>query len=410
MAQPRYQLELNRGLPGSVHTPLSDITPLCDQMLGQYRANRPILWSFQVPCDQPEVNTIDADGRPYLCKGRTLKVRRTSSTGSTSCVANNIILRVQRKGGVNGAVATVTSASPWVWWGSRPVRDETGNFSTPNYLSPIAGAEILQRAVRNSIIYEGTLGLDPDSGDFDTTVPPAVDLGVELTNWPITIGDLASLLVATGALDILIDPLDSGAGDIMGRLNAVNKAGVDHPGVHLDYGTGNNAIKEIDHSDDLATITNKLYLYFGPKQHDNPLRFRGLITADDSELPDPPQTAINALIAASRALYGIWMDTQFYDAEDHTGARKLFEALWQTEVLLRSQGRELLTITPHSDRGSPFLPFEDYYLHDTIRVNASAAKLGVAIAGAQRIYGFDVKPSRDGVEEMGELIASADAE
>ncbi len=410
MAQPRYQFELCRGIPGSVHTPLADITPIADQMLGQYRANRPILWNFEVPCDQPEVNTIDADGRPYLCKGRTLKVRRTSSGGATSCVAHNIVLRVQRKGGVNGAVATVTTASPWVWWGSRPVRDETGNFSTPNYLSPIAGAEILQRALRNSISFEGTLGLDVESGDFDTAVPPAIDLGVELTNWPITINELASLLVSTAALDITIDPLDSGAADLMGRVNAVNRAGIDRPGVHLDYGTGNNAIKEIDHTDDLATITNKLYMYFAPKISDNPLRFRGLITADDSELPDPPQSAINALIASSRALYGVWMDTQFLDAEDYTGARQLIEALWQAEVLLRCNGRQLLSITPHSDRGSPFLPFEDYYLHDTIRVNASRNKLGVAVAGAQRIYGFDVRPQKDGVEEMGELIAAADVE
>lgn len=432
MPSPTYQLELN----DQFNFPLSDITGIAFDKAGSYRLNRPTTWQFRVPCNDPLVSTIyGVDGRPYLTKGRRLKVRRTpNGGGSARLVANNMITRVERQGDENNAYAIVNTIDPMFFWPKRPVRNDDGSFTAPNdafgnptpmFPSPISGADMILRAVANSVTFEGSLGLDTFSGNFDLAVPPAADLGFEMTNTPITIADLATLLTNTGELDIGLTPIeegiDLGGGHAQAILNAVSQTGADlSTSVHFDYGTGLYNVKNIRHVDDIESICNRLWYYLGPPLTDGQ-HWGANITGDDPHLPgnvlggDGPggdvdySNPLGDLIVASRIFYGVFMDVRMYDAGYESDARDMFRRLWQTEVLLRVNGREMIAITavPHSS----YLPFEAVNVGDIFTLNTDGDKLGVEIASAQqRLYGFDVNPDNDGIERLGEFVTSADAE
>lgn len=417
MAQARYEFALHERGIGSSPGFIMDLTGIASDARGAYRLNRPAVWTIKLPADNESLAAIQSDGLPALRAGaRTLQVyRRNRADTETTRIFSGIIWRVGRVGGEDEATIQVTAVDPMIWWQSRPVRDDTGNFSDPTFASPISGAEIIKAAVDNSTTFEGTLQLNTASGTFDTTIPPAVDLAAALSSWPITIGDLATLLTDTGMVDIWIEP--SLATNRLGFLHVVNQMTDDlwsgpfdatppTGDVHFDYATGDHSLQELKHSEDMSTLCNRLWYYLGPKL--DPEHWRGNITGDDPGLPDPPQSTLDTLISDSRDLYGVFMDVQVYDDRGtENDARPLFQRLWQTETLLRVKPRELVEAVPVPN--AEFVPFEDYFLGSIVDINAGA-RFGYSFSASQRVYGFDVNPDDENVERVGNLIASADAE
>lgn len=410
-----YQLELNDRWGGF----LSDITTITFDKKGEYRINRPTVWSFRVPLHLAAVKTTHSDGRPYLCSGyRTLRVRRNGRL-----VFRGFVWRVSRKGGKNDAWASVICLDPMTWWRFRVVRDATGDFSTPTFAAPISGPSIVKQMIQNSISntagltnpgqQEGALGVE--LGTFDEAIPPAIDLSSQLIDWPMTMGEMASMLTETGVVDIRVNPIEGGAPGIMGSVEARNRIGSDLSGsVHFDYGMGDYSVDDAELSDDMETICNKLWWELGPKESSGPpgpARWHANITGDDKYLPN--RASIKALTAASRAALGTFMEHRIMDEsglereQDFEATyRKLLRKLWEGEQKIRVKPRELLHITPHA--AAPYEPFDDYNPGDNVGVNVSADKLGVGIAGSQVCYGFDVMPDLEGVERMGQLVTSAD--
>lgn len=399
------------------NTVLSDVTSISFQKTGTYRLSRPASWSFVVPLDRAEVYTTHTDGHPYLdTLRRALKVYRTpSGGGSPVLIFNGLITSVERSVDENTSTALVTAFDPMWWWQFRVVRDSTGDFASPTFASPISGAAILKACVQNSVTYEGTLGLDTSTGTFDTTIPPAYDLSATLANYPLKFADLATLIFASGACDAVIDPVESPAFGlenglaIMGRLNARNRAGADQPTIHFDLATGDYSIAKATHVQDAAEICNKLYYYLGPRVELHPGdkdHWKGNVTADDPGLADPPQSTLASTQTSSRSDFGVFMDVSIYDDGSAENARRpLFERLWQNEFLFRSLPREMFKFTPIAS--APYLPFENYNLGDTIRVNAGGNVLGFNMSGvSQRVYGFDVMPDNEGVERLGEIVST----
>lgn len=419
-----YTLELN----DRQNNALSDVTSISFEKNGAYRLNRPTTWTFRVPLDQSEVNTIHSDGFPFLSVlRRQLKVYRTPSVGSPAKVFNGLVWSVERVGEADGTgSAMVTCIDPMIWWNFRPVKDAfTGSITRPLFNSPISGATIIKESLYSSILYDTTIGLNVLDGDFDESVPPAVDLAALLANWPVRIGDLAKLITDTGAVDVWIDPVDDTDGAagpdgggygleetgyggtgmiaVMGRLNAKNLRGSE-VAAHFDYATGDFSVGKIAHVQDASTITNYLHFYLGPRRgkHD----WQGLINGG-ALLPDPPQTALNLMRDASRQAFGVWEDIQVFDAEGtESQARPMYERLWQLQFLLRAFPKEMLRITPIAE--APFLPFEDYDIGDVVTINSGGNVLGFNFTdAAQRVYGFDVSPDDNGVERIGEIVAAA---
>lgn len=418
MGTAAYELKLYDRANGLV----AGLLGIAKQTKGSVRPNRPHVWTCQIPVHK--VTGTHSDGYRKVCSlRRCLRVYRTPSTGGGQVLVHNgIVVRAETKPTRNGAVWEITSVDPMWWWQRRPVRDADGSIVSPTFDSPITAASILLAALENSISnagdpgdQEGPLGLDVDSSNFDTSTGSFVDSALALIDWPITIGDLATLLTDSGKLDIRIHPV-AGAPydpDIMGYVEAREDIGDDVSGtVAFEAGTGalNATARFVD---DGTTICNKLWDYFGPKRDDT--HWKGLITADDGALPDPPQTDLDALISSSRTDLGVFMDIRTFDVggtwtSGTSQYRKLFERLWQSEQLLRVLPRQLLFVTPEHD--CAFKPFEHYREGDLVSISTDEATVGVGFTNvAQRVYGFDITPDdKTGAEIVSELITSADQE
>jgi hypothetical protein len=391
-------------------TTVLDLTNIFTSMTIKPRANRPLTIIVTVPADQVR-GTWD-DDKPKLAKGiRAIKYKRNGTL-----YGHVRIDLTEFDGDENQGTIQITGYDPMMQLIKRPVRDADGSFVNPSFASPISGAEILKAAVDNTISnsggagdQEGPLPIDTTSGTFDTTVPPAVDLAAELTDWPITIGDLITTLTQTGAVDVIMRPVDSSMGfdpGILAELSILNKAGADLTAtVHFDYDTGDRNVSKLRRVDDLSQLCNKLIYELGPRIDDT--HWQGNITATETTPVD--LSAYLTLEEDSRDIYGTYMEVKVFDSADENDARPLFHELWKNEVALRINGRELVYMTPVA--GCEFEPFDGYHVFDTTAINASDLCGREIVGETQRIYGFDVSmDGSDSVERVSELITSADAE
>lgn len=299
-----------------------------------------------------------------------------------------------------------TSHDPRELWEWRPSRDTDGDFSDPSFLADFgSGPQIMEEILHNS--EDAGAGPPTDAEgplfiEFGTFEGGGSDLSGAPTDWPMTIEEIASLLCETGELDIVLTPIDSGGN--MAQIDCYNgDYGTDlTASVVFEYATGAKNVRRLRRTQDIGKLVNKLFYFLGPRldqQH-----WRRNVQGDDPGLPDPPQTAIAALIAQSRLDFGVRMDIRIYDSFGlESSVVPLFWRLWQNESILRAQFRTLAHATPI--RGLP-LTFD---IGDLITLSAGAAFRG-GFSGVQRVYERQAKWDVDGVIELSEIVTSADQE
>lgn len=398
-----YSLEL---CDWQTNTLLADLTSAATFTIKTRRSGQPLAVVAELAADNTDIRATWTDGFRKLYKGlRSLKVRRNGTL-----VGHVLVWRIDYTGDENTPRVTVTGYDPLVILKGRPYRDSTGNLIDPNIASPISGAAILKGGVNNSVTnsgpsgdQEGSLPLGTSAGTFNTTIPPAVDLGIELSDWPIMLDEVVTLLADTGAVDIWVTPVET-AGTI-GQLNVANRRGSDISAtVHFDYGTGNYSIGKVTRSDDMEQFQNKLYYYLGPKR--TKTQWQGNITA--TETTPYNLSAYQTLQNNSRTKYGFtFMRIRTFDDDAASSARPLYHELWKEEVSSTVEGREIVHITPSID--ASYQPFADYNPGDTIGINI-ADICGPVLSGAkQRIDGFDVAVGADGVGVVSEFQTLQDA-
>jgi hypothetical protein len=175
--------------------------------------------------------------------------------------------------------------------------------------------------------------------------------------------------------------------------------------VQFDYGTGSFNCTHAKYTWDMANVITRLRLLLGPKrpQFDGDIQhWAGDVQKDDPGLPDPPQTAIDALIAAGEAAWGLLREVRVDDSEgDENDLRDLYERLWQSEMIIRLVPRRLLNVTPEPG----ILP--TFVCGDIIGV---AAVLSESLSGAQRVYDMTIDQDPEGNETISQLVVSADQE
>jgi len=300
-------------------------------------------------------------------------------------------------------------------WDKRPARDgpngtDPGDFSKPLFFEEILyGPQIMEEILEQSINgTPPTLGEGPMEillGAFATGGP---SLEGAPTDWPMTIAEIATLLVSTGQVDILAVPIDDGTNTC--RVDVFNgNYGNDLTGdVILEFGMGAYNISSLRWTKDLADVVNKLWYYLGPRVEtpEDPAgdqHWRANVQGFDPGLPDPPKSAVLALRDQSRVDYLVRMMIQIFDGrgDEATVGRQLYRWQWLAEQWLRAMPRELIHVTPI--RG---LPYDDYGEGDLITVRADGAVKG-GFSGAQRIYEFTASWGGDSVIAVSELQVSA---
>jgi hypothetical protein len=408
---------------------LADISSIALEKTLKRRLNLSRGFTIQAPAGHSLLTSIAGDGYPNLRKGnRKLIVWDDGDGPGDQPIFHGRIFGVERNGNGTQNLATITGFDPYMELGfdsddraGRPVRDSTGNFINPTFVSSVdagaavSGPDLIQQVLTNSQQVgdesdpspgEGPLPIDLVTGDFDVDVPPAIDLSVvDTMDWPVLIGDFIAQLVQTGVVDWDMRPVDPSEGFdpyVMVALSAVSSLGTDRSAtVHFDYWTGSKNASACRHVEDFATINNKLYDYLGPRLDNQ--HWRANIT------PGSPGTIVDP--TASRALYGgQFMSIRVLDSiGTEASSRPLYIALWNAEQGYRIEPRNMLFITPNPGGKALFLPPADFDVGDLVAVN-TGADFGVALAETQRVYGYDKTWDRQGVARISELITSADAE
>jgi hypothetical protein len=155
----------------------------------------------------------------------------------------------------------------------------------------------------------------------------------------------------------------------------------------------------------MTNMVNKLWYYLGPKIDDE--HWQANITASDPLLPDPPETTVESVMNASRALYDVRMQVQIHDSTQAEAlvAHNLYRRLWQMELYLRAQPLSMIHITPTRDTA-----IDAFEVGDLITVQIEG-EIGSGLVGAQRIYEFSVSwDAPDSVLALSELQTSPTGE
>lgn len=324
------------------------------------------------------------------------------------------VLLCETDTGEDTGYTVYNSTDPLELWSWRPVRDADGDFSKPTIIEDfITGPQIIQQMILNSIDAAGvpTTAEGPLFLQLGTFAGGGVSLVGAPTDWPMTMAQLASLLISTGEVDVVLTPIVSGSD--MARVDVYNgNYGTDRSGaVIFEYGMGQRNIRRMRWNKDMTNMVNKYWVYLGPRvrtprdpkgdQH-----WRANITGTDPGLADPPQSAILALRAASQGTYGVRMKIDIFDARGDEAAvgRDLYRRLWQIYSWLAAQPLELVHITPTRETA-----IGSFDIGDLVTVRASADVRG-GFSGAQRIYEYTISWDGDGVLALSELQTSPNSE
>ena len=318
---------------------------------------------------------------------------------------------------------------PMVMWPKKIARDADGDFSLPTFFQDFPqGPEMMFQIIENSIAFEGPLDLV-----VGTVATGGPDLNARPADFPMSLDDIRTLLLQTGYLDVVINPILDSVG-VLGEVNLYNgDYGTDRTGdISIDYGIGLYNARRIKRTFSMQDVCNKLWYYLGPRcveideQH-----WRGNVTGDDPGLVYPPggdkdivagNNPLGQLRRDSIADYGELMEIRIYDDFggdcdpndfDGTGPftgtnndfRPFYQRMWQNETLLRARPRELISWTPV--RGFWPDPFD---AGDLVTVQAGTRVRGAGFSGTQRVYEFTVGVDKAGVPSMDDIVTSADQE
>lgn len=320
----------------------------------------------------------------------------------------------------DGGYVDYQVTDPLELWTKRPARDyagtDPGNFSKPSFIedyvtSPQILESILLASENPGLIpsaAEGPLGIDLAGSTFagggsDVTGAP--------TDWPMTIAEIAQLLISTGQLDVVCVPIDDPTN--YATLNCQNgNYGVDRTGtVSFDYGIGNLNVAKLKWTKDLSVVINKLWTYLGPRvltatdpagdQH-----WRANITGTTNfaaEGMDPPSSAVLARRATSQTDYWVRMIIEIFDAQGNeaTVGYRLFLWRWLAESWAAALPQELIHITPTAG----LIPYGTFGEGDLVHVSAHTDVAG-GFSGDQRIYEYTASWDQDSLISISELETS----
>lgn len=236
-----------------------DVTDVCVAGSWTRRLNRPSTAQVRIPMQE-----VSAPVGTSL-----LKIEALVGT-SYEIVFHGRVLLVETDAGEDSGYTVYNATDPMELWQWRPVRDNDCDFSDPQIIASYTTGPLILEAALNNSIYCGGGGADVCEGDLFLTVNAApsgsTTLSWDPSDWPMTIAELASLMISTGELDVVITPTDPGYG-VMGEVDFYNgDYGTDLSAtVKFEYGLGAYNIRSLRWNQDMTTMCNKLWYYGGPK-------------------------------------------------------------------------------------------------------------------------------------------------
>lgn len=361
-----------------------------------YGLNVPAVASCRVPSDNPEVNILSG-GDPFVQEGIRLlyAFRRegdpTESSGIPVWVIRfaGPILQLEDTAAEDSAETPLTAYDPWQYILSRPVCALDGDLPGPNGLSFTAtqAGTIIRTLLRNTIVNHGGTFIDAGAswggtvhynGEVETTAQ--VDINFEQGT---SVGEAWQQLCDLDVADIILSPIY----DPINRpgycveLNVYSLAGSQRNGAIFAWDMPSKSLTGISRLMDGTSRANKVQFF-------------------TNQGGDPVALQTDA---TSVTRYGQYWAQQFFPGQSVAAA---VVSLAQLELALRANGKITVQISPAAERSPD--PFNDYFLGDTVPVYSSN-RLREALSGFQRVYGIPIDIDDNGVENVRQLLASADA-
>ena len=357
----------------------SDITGYCQQITWRPKLSRPAQAIVKVPA------------RAFTVSAGTDELALTES-GTTLFVGN--VFYPQYDGTADSAYAEITAYDHLVVLKDRMVKTVAGNLITPTSSSS-DGPGMFADYLGNTISF--------DPGPYALSVGSVAGGGVDidisqLMQFPMSLEQLRALLVGTGQMDVFLVP---GSGS--SAVNLTNgEGGTDLSGsVSYQYATGsfNAAIGQL--TVDMAQVTNALWYLLAPRL--SATRYKGSITPTAPHIGGTWPPALLADIALSRGLYNYRQEIQTKDEVGANTIRPYYEARWAAEAGLRAFPRHFYSVKPNRGTFPAFRP------GDLITI-AAGAVLNGGFSEAQRVYEFEVLTDQDGINQVTDILTSADQE
>ena len=305
------------------------------------------------------------------------------------------VAQPQASGDADSAYIEFTAYDHLIHLKDRMVKTALGNLITPTTVAQDAPGMFAE-------YLNNTIAFDP--GSFPLSVTSVAGGGVEvwgaLANFPMDMEQMRQLLVATGQLDIFVNPGVGASGLIL-----TNGDGGNNPtgSVVFEYETGSNNARVGTVTVDSDDIRNAIWYLLAPRL--SKTRYKGSITPTAPHKGGFWPSSLLARIALSRAQYGY---KQQIITKDEDGAgyylRPMYEAQWASEAWIRSVPRTFASVLPNRSYGFPgFRP------GDLIHV-AAGSVLNGGFSGDQRVYEMTVTEDEDGAIEITDVLTSADQE
>ena len=345
-----------------------------------------------VPSDSDYVNRLHTDGYPLVSEGvrQLYCFRKESNTSPYFTIrASTLIMQMDDASRSEDARSRFTAWDPWMYMMSRPVLQtdhagvllktsdtDPGTACTAGNLIPaqfmlypstMTADEIVMDLISNTILWgdatapSAAIDCFVDYGQFGTTFSTNTQetCAAFTDGWPIqqgtSLGQALLDLVATGYLDIVLDPIYDPT-NRPGILCSVNIYKQDVTTSTLGAGTFNyNAIFSWDRPGRSLVGVDNLFDGTGRANYVQFYSGQG----------GPPVAAQSD--ANTIALYGEYWAQQFFPATNENLPAGV--ALAAEQLALRTRYKQTLTVHPAPERGPE--PFVDYYLGDAVPDYAS---------------------------------------
>ncbi len=326
------------------------------------------------------------------------------------------IVDASDEGDENEAHTVFTFADPTLIFEDRPCRDgvasgDAGDFSNPTFVQRNTTAPAMLREVlEQSITTDGPDGEGPMGVALGSFATGGVDLRGAPVDWPITIANLIAMLVETGELDVVNEPIDSGGN--LGRVHAYNgDYGNDLSGsVVFEYATGTHNARWAKRVTNYRGIMNKLWIYLGPREKTSAdpgalQHWAASITGGNPlNFPDPPYSMVDAAVQASRAAFFTRMLVRIFDArgDEAEVSLELYRRWWLMESWTRARPQREIHIRPNVGIAPSFRTGD-------LITSRAGAKLRGGFSGVQRVMEYTYRWNENGDVELGEPITQKTA-
>ena len=351
----------------------------------EFTLNAPCRMSGDVPSDNPEVNLGSEFGTqdPLLAEGTRLlycfrRENDVASSGAPIWVirAAGIILDIVDSGGPDSPVSSYTAWDPWQLLYRRPLRDGAGELPGENGLNfSAAGSLIAEQIIAFSELVDGPTHLDLLTGVIETT--EVVDITFQQG---ISVGEAIDQLVATGTMDIIIEPVYDPVTypGIVGTLNIFSQAGTERYAATFAWDKPGRSAVRLDREINGRERANALQYYIGQG---------GRLSRSSTSRRRRRSTAPTSSSSSSPGRRSRTSSEQF--------ARK--------QGSLRARGLITYEVSPAPER-SP-VPITDYYIGDFVPIYASNA-LREQVATLKRVYSIPLVIGNDQQEAPANIVVA----